>query len=681
MLPFGLLSEVSANALTAGLGLTGSAAPGSAGNGASSPFASLLEALGSLAGGEAVDGEGGGFDLSSLGVGDDVEALAGAEGIVIPPALAQLFQSYGIDLTGDVGAAVADALAANGGADVSGDGATAPKATAGTPGADGLAPQVPNAVGGGVASSNAANAAPAAVAQPVVPGIDVTANGGVDAGKFAANVAGSPVPGVPLGGQGLDGAEKIVVPAEVAGTDTALNVEAKASAQAGAVDQTASADPEVGADKAAAAAVAKAVAEPKPRRFQSELPEEVRAPALRNGAVAENSAPAQKPADADALTLEQRILLTSEQTGKAAVQGAGQDNQANQANQAKNAAVPSVADDKASSVAKQVAAAFAETDGGAAEDAAQQTKADAEKAAGKNGAVAAQAETVVKTVKNGVPANSATAAVAPQAKQQLAAQAGDAPSVEGDADFDPDAVDPGEVDPATGKTKSRTANASSESNGPAPAGAARSAVSDGRNVAAAAVEAASSGEVVDIDGEPDGDLSLALHLRNTGQVADMAAGRAQALQHAPTQAQAGHVAMQVATAIERNLQNGNTRFQMRFDPPELGRVDVHLKVGKDGKVQAHLVVDRPETLDLFMRDQRGLERALQSAGLQPDGDNLSFSLNDQGGQQSAFSQGEQHHRQGGQADTPTPFDIAEIIDSQAQQATLAKQRGGLDIRI
>ncbi len=149
----------------------------------------------------------------------------------------------------------------------------------------------------------------------------------------------------------------------------------------------------------------------------------------------------------------------------------------------------------------------------------------------------------------------------------------------------------------------------------------------------------------------------------------------------PNQAQSAQVASQVAAEIARNLKNGQTRFQMRFDPPELGRVEVNMKVGSDGSVQAHLIVERPETLDMFMRDQRGLERALEAAGLNPDSDNLQFSLKRDGEQQFASGNG-----QGEQSADRQDADGAEAMEMEPEvedivRMTLAQQRGGLDLKI
>ncbi len=150
----------------------------------------------------------------------------------------------------------------------------------------------------------------------------------------------------------------------------------------------------------------------------------------------------------------------------------------------------------------------------------------------------------------------------------------------------------------------------------------------------------------------------------------------------PNQAQSGQVATQVAAEIARNLKNGQTRFQMRFDPPELGRVDVNLRVGADGGVHAHLIVERPETLDMFLRDQRGLERALEAAGLNADSENLQFSLKQDGGRgfASGDGQGEQEAHlsegAGGSESDDLDPETEEII-----RLTLAESRGGLDVKI
>ena len=98
---------------------------------------------------------------------------------------------------------------------------------------------------------------------------------------------------------------------------------------------------------------------------------------------------------------------------------------------------------------------------------------------------------------------------------------------------------------------------------------------------------------------------------------------------------------QIAFELARQVQDGNTRFQIRLDPPELGRIDVRLDINESGQVNARLVVEKSETLDLMQRDQRGLERALQQAGLDGAKTNLEFSLkqNPFAGQQGQMGDG------------------------------------------
>ncbi len=91
--------------------------------------------------------------------------------------------------------------------------------------------------------------------------------------------------------------------------------------------------------------------------------------------------------------------------------------------------------------------------------------------------------------------------------------------------------------------------------------------------------------------------------------------------HVPVGALAVHIAHQA--------NNGAKRFEIRLDPPELGRIDVRLDVSREGQVMTHLVVERAETLDLLLRDAKQLERALQDAGLDTSDKGMKFSLKDQ----------------------------------------------------
>jgi chemotaxis protein MotD len=97
----------------------------------------------------------------------------------------------------------------------------------------------------------------------------------------------------------------------------------------------------------------------------------------------------------------------------------------------------------------------------------------------------------------------------------------------------------------------------------------------------------------------------------------------------------------LAVEIAARARSGKTRFEIRLDPPELGRVDVRLDIDSQGKVSSHLIVDKPETLDLLRRDAPQLQQALNDSGFKTGDGGMQFSLrdqsfagrNDQGGQQ------------------------------------------------
>ena len=85
----------------------------------------------------------------------------------------------------------------------------------------------------------------------------------------------------------------------------------------------------------------------------------------------------------------------------------------------------------------------------------------------------------------------------------------------------------------------------------------------------------------------------------------------------------------VAETIASRSHAGHSRFDIRLAPEELGGVDVRVEVRSSGEVRAHLVVERTETLDLMLRDQRQLERSLADAGLDVGSSGLQFSLKQQ----------------------------------------------------
>ena len=138
----------------------------------------------------------------------------------------------------------------------------------------------------------------------------------------------------------------------------------------------------------------------------------------------------------------------------------------------------------------------------------------------------------------------------------------------------------------------------------------------------------------------------------------------------PINAIAAHIASQAV--------HGARRFDIRLDPPELGRVHVRLEIARDGAVTTHLVVERAETLDLLQRDARALQGALEDAGLETSDDGLSFSLKDEGFDDSFADRKADDDTLSGK----TPADDApEELAADAGQTSEYRLSRGLDIRI
>lgn len=87
-----------------------------------------------------------------------------------------------------------------------------------------------------------------------------------------------------------------------------------------------------------------------------------------------------------------------------------------------------------------------------------------------------------------------------------------------------------------------------------------------------------------------------------------------------------HSLQMVGVQLARNANARIESMTLRLDPADLGQLDIRLKFGNDGKVKAHLVAEKPETLAMLQRDATHLERTLQQAGVDLDDNAISFDL-------------------------------------------------------
>jgi flagellar hook-length control protein FliK len=90
-------------------------------------------------------------------------------------------------------------------------------------------------------------------------------------------------------------------------------------------------------------------------------------------------------------------------------------------------------------------------------------------------------------------------------------------------------------------------------------------------------------------------------------------------------------------AIAAKSADGIKHFDIRLDPPELGRVEIRLSLDDSGKAQANLVVDKPQTLELLQRDASALTQSLNDAGVSLSNNGLNFSLRGQDRQSDSGS--------------------------------------------
>jgi flagellar hook-length control protein FliK len=287
-------------------------------------------------------------------------------------------------------------------------------------------------------------------------------------------------------------------------------------------------------------------------------------------------------------------------------------------------------------------------------------------------AVAAQdAKITTPTAKAATPAQGAKATVSGKQTPSTGSSAPAANSSNADAASPADATD------------GQTWNGSAVPQGQARADSDTIITSQSGGSAATRIDALASTPASDAGGSPaaqsgwNAAKATTEGLPNFGIVANQTAPTAAAA--APGIAAAATVPIAgLAVAIASRAQAGSSQFDIRLDPPELGRIDVRLDVGRDGQVTSHVTVDRADTLQLLQNQQPQLERALEQAGLKTADNGLQFTLRDQ-----SFA-GQNGGSGGGAQPSPAQLVIPDA-DQPVIQATQIYSRAGLgsgvDIRV
>jgi len=178
------------------------------------------------------------------------------------------------------------------------------------------------------------------------------------------------------------------------------------------------------------------------------------------------------------------------------------------------------------------------------------------------------------------------------------------------------------------------------------------------------------------------DANAASAVASPAAPAPVAAPQAQLQLHAQLQAsntEASPNLPALAVQIATHSDDGQKHFNIRLDPPELGRVDVHMTVDDTGKAQATLSVDKPQTLALLQKDAPELQRQLKDAGLDLSQNGLNFSLRQQ--QQNAGNPDGNANGSRGRNQTIRAVTAVDAASSASNSVSVGAADARLDIRV
>ena len=249
------------------------------------------------------------------------------------------------------------------------------------------------------------------------------------------------------------------------------------------------------------------------------------------------------------------------------------------------------------------------------------------------------------------------------------------------------AVKPAAATPAKAPPKSSQAQAQTFPDRAAPTPASTAAA--GQAVASAAagetiVEA--SGGLLERAAAPAPEPLAALDAQPDAKPLAIAAAQAPLTEHEVARAEAGTVAT-LAAQIVRKAEGGRaSRFDLQLTPEGLGRVDVSLEFGANGKITAALSFDSPQACADLRARSGDLTRMLEQAGFDVAG-GLTFETagDNRGGREQPGAHPQQqdanpHGRGRAFLAALEGADEADLI-AQPQPAIRRAAAGGVDLRV
>ncbi len=89
------------------------------------------------------------------------------------------------------------------------------------------------------------------------------------------------------------------------------------------------------------------------------------------------------------------------------------------------------------------------------------------------------------------------------------------------------------------------------------------------------------------------------------------------------------VVEQIKINITKSAVKGVDTIDIQLKPEDLGKIQIKMYIGKDGKLQADIISSRPETLDILQKDVSGLAKAFNDAGYETDSRSFNFSFQEE----------------------------------------------------
>ena len=141
---------------------------------------------------------------------------------------------------------------------------------------------------------------------------------------------------------------------------------------------------------------------------------------------------------------------------------------------------------------------------------------------------------------------------------------------------------------------------------------------------------------------------------------------------------------QVSVQIQKAVLSGTDKINIKLHPAHLGRVEVRLDIAADGQLSAVIMAEKPETLELLQRDIKGLEKALQQAGLDTNSNSFNFGLKQNSGQKGNLGFGPNNDQDGTSPDFNNmqgEENDPNIHMKQYEYGHNASTNGGIDIKV